>query len=182
MDISNGEGLGVSLFVQGCDFHCKNCFNKETWDFSKGKPFTNTELIQILDYLNNPHMKRLTILGGEPLHEKNVSTVCKICEIVKIMYPDIKIWIYTGFTWEEASRVNGFIEENGKTIWSSPVIRRCFSSVDVLVDGRYMDELKDFNYKWAGSTNQRIIDVQESLSTFGEVVLYGKDNSYCKSN
>lgn len=149
MDISNGEGLGVSLFVQGCDFHCKNCFNKETWDFEGGEEFTFGVFVKLINYLNNPHIKRLSILGGEPLHYKNFNQVKKICEVVKSIFPDIKIWVYTGCKFENILKD----------------VRYCgiLSYIDVLVDGEYVDELKDFNYKWAGSTNQRVIDAPKSF-------------------
>lgn len=171
MDISNGEGLGVSLFVQGCDFHCKNCFNKETWDFDKGKEFTFEVFMKLIKYLSNPHIKRFTILGGEPFHIRNRWEVLTICEIVKHLYPKIKIWVYTGYTMEELGlssnnkSIDGLLEKLNREC------REMLKDIDIIVDGRYVDELKDFNYKWAGSTNQRVIDVRKSMLE-NNIILY----------
>lgn len=177
MDISNGEGLGVSLFVQGCDFHCKNCFNNETWDFNKGKEFTPAVFVELLKYLGNPHVKRFTILGGEPFHLRNRWDVLRICEVVKDIYPEIKIWVYTGYTMEElglcsdSEPIDPFWAELSREYREMQMLK----DIDVIVDGRYIDELQDFNYKWAGSTNQRVIDVPNSIQ-YEEIVLYEKNS------
>ena len=145
MDISNGEGLGVALFVQGCHFHCKNCFNKE-------RPLTN------------PQYTRLSILGGEPLAKENRDGVSAICKFVKEFMPDKKIWLYTG---NKAEDIGLDLAEFSRRRRTSHLMYDCrleiLPYIDVLVDGQYVDELKDMSYPWAGSTNQRVVDVQKSL-------------------
>lgn len=166
MDISNGEGLGVALFVQGCHFHCKNCFNKETWDFDGGKEMTFKEIDELLQQLSNPQYTRLSILGGEPLATENIDCVFTLCKFVKQFMPEKQIWLYTGYTMEDAGAFN-FPDVDYDHIQRYTVL----CHVDVLVDGQYVDELKDMSYPWAGSTNQRVIDVQKSLEK-NEVVLW----------
>lgn len=172
MDISNGEGLGVALFVQGCHFHCKNCFNKETWDFNGGKELTTWDVLELLRPLTNPQYTRLSILGGEPLAKENLSGVSAICKFVKEFMPSKKIWLYTGNKAED-------IGLDLHCLNSNPLANYCRKEIlpyiDVLVDGQYVDELKDMSYPWAGSTNQRVIDVQKSLER--NVVILWKDTS-----
>ncbi|MDV3426316.1 MAG: anaerobic ribonucleoside-triphosphate reductase activating protein, partial [Bacillota bacterium] len=101
MDISNGEGIGVSLFTQGCPFHCKNCFNKETWDYDKGKEWTKQTEDMFLKLINNPHIVRVSFLGGEPLYCKNLDKIVDLCTKIKNTYPDKKIWLYSGYKFED---------------------------------------------------------------------------------
>ena len=102
MDISNGEGIGVALFVQGCHFHCPNCFNSETWDFHGGKEWTDEIADKFLDLADKPHIKRISILGGEPLAEENVGAVWELLNKIRSRFGNSKkIWLYTGYTWEE---------------------------------------------------------------------------------
>ena len=175
MDISNGEGIGVSLFVQGCDFHCKNCFNSETWEFSKGQEWNDKTKNQFLKLIETPFIQRVSILGGEPLHPKNVQNVLKIVDEIRVSYPTKNIWLYTGYTWEEI-----WIKDNIKTDdkvkdmrekairnLRRQVVRMC----DVLIDGRYVDELRDVSLHWRGSSNQRVINVQETLKQ-NQIVLW----------
>lgn len=168
MDISNGEGLGVALFVQGCHFHCKNCFNKETWDFNGGKEMTMWDVLELLRPLTNPQYTRLSILGGEPLTKENIEGVSAICRFVREFIPGKKIWVYTGNKAEDIGLDLHYLN-------SDPLANYCrkeiFPYIDILVDGQYMDKLKDMSYLWAGSTNQRVIDVQKSLEK-DEVVLW----------
>lgn len=164
MDISNGEGLGVALFVQGCHFHCKNCFNKETWDFDGGKELTTWDVLELLRPLTNPQYTRLSILGGEPLAKENRDGVSAICKFVKEFMPDKKIWLYTG---NKAEDIGLDLAEFSRRRRTSNLMYDCrleiLPYIDVLVDGQYVDELKDMSYPWAGSTNQRVVDVQKSL-------------------
>lgn len=168
MDISNGEGLGVALFVQGCYFHCKNCFNKETWDFNGGNELTFKEIEELLHHLSKPQYTRLSILGGEPLTKENITGVSAICRFVKEFIPGKKIWVYTGNKAEDIGLDLYYLN-------SDPLANYCrkeiFPYIDILVDGQYVDELKDMSYPWAGSTNQRVIDVQKSLEK-DEMVLW----------
>lgn len=171
MDISNGEGIGVSLFVQGCDFHCKNCFNSETWEFSKGQEWNEKTKNQFLKLVEKPFIQRATILGGEPLHPKNVQNVLKIVDEMRVSFPSKNIWIYTGYTWEQI--MNPVVTDN-LDIERDNILnmrKEVVSMADVLVDGRYVDELRDVTLHWCGSSNQRVINVQESLKQ-NKVVLW----------
>lgn len=162
MDISNGEGIGVSLFVQGCDFHCKNCFNSETWEFSKGQEWNDKTKNQFLKLIETPFIQRVSILGGEPLHPKNVQNVLKIVDEIRVSYPTKNMWLYTGYTWEEI--MTPIISDiNSKQLKILQMRKELVSKCDVLIDGRYVDELRDVSLHWRGSSNQRVINVQETL-------------------
>lgn len=167
MDISNGEGIGVSLFVQGCNFHCKNCFNSETWEFSKGQEWNDKTKNQFLKLIETPFIQRVSILGGEPLHPKNVQNVLKIVDEIRVSYPNKNIWLYTGYTWEEIWIKDKVITDDRIKDMRQKAIknlrRQVVSMCDVLIDGRYIDELRDVSLHWRGSSNQRIINVQETL-------------------
>lgn len=148
MDISNGSGIGVSLFVSGCNFHCKNCFNKETWDFNAGEPFTSEVEEKFLDLADKPYIERISILGGEPLAVQNIETVKSLLRHIRARFgEEKKVWLYTGNTFSDVySR--------------SPAL---LALVDVLVDGRFEDDKKDLSLHFRGSSNQRVIDVVETL-------------------
>lgn len=146
MDISNGPGVRVSVFMQGCAFHCKNCFNKETWDFEAGKEFNQDTIDEVLNLCKEDYIKGLSILGGEPMHPKNIEGTTKLAKAFKEKYPNKNVWVWSGFKFDE--------ELKDKEV---------LNYVDVLVDGKYEDDLHDFTLKWRGSSNQRVIDVQESL-------------------
>ncbi|WP_242883049.1 anaerobic ribonucleoside-triphosphate reductase activating protein [Lacrimispora sphenoides] len=173
LDISNGEGVGVSLFVQGCHFHCENCFNQSTWDFNGGKEWTEDNENKFFKLIDRPHIKRVSILGGEPLADENTSEVLKICKQIRLLFGNTKtIWLYTGYSWNEVfDKVGCIYQQNFSTdkIIRREIIKHC----DVLVDGRYLDELKDQSYPYAGSTNQRVIDVTKSLQR-SQIVLWNK--------
>lgn len=175
MDISNGDGIGVSIFVQGCDFHCQNCFNSETWEFSKGQEWNDKTKNQFLKLIETPFIQRVSIIGGEPLHPKNVQNVLKIVDEIRVSYPAKNIWLYTGYTWEEiwikdniktGDKVKDMREKSIKNL-RRQVVRMC----DVLIDGRYVDELRDISLHWRGSSNQRVINVQETLKQ-NQIVLW----------
>lgn len=151
LDVSNGEGLGVSLFVSGCPFHCKNCFNSEAWDYEYGNEWTPEVEDKFMSLLKNKHINRVSFLGGEPLADNNVKTVLHIMTRVKREFPHLKVWTYTGYTLEDILK-----EQNPHRIG-------VVSIADVLVDGKYVDELRDLNLKFRGSSNQRVIDVRKSL-------------------
>ena len=144
MDISNGPGVRVSIFMQGCSFHCKNCFNQETWDFEGGQEFTDDTINQVLELCNKPEVKGLSILGGEPMHPTNIEGTTKLAKAFKEKYPEKTIWTWTGFKYEDIKD------------------KDVFNYIDVLVDGQYKDELHDPTLKWKGSSNQRVIDIKES--------------------
>lgn len=150
MDISNGEGVRVSLFVQGCSFHCKNCFNPETWDFNKGKEFTTAEIQKIIELADKDYIAGLSILGGEPLHNNNVDEVFRIVATFKEKFPNKDIWLWTGFKFEDAIK-----DSKRKSI---------LCNIDVLIDGQFEEDKKDLTLKWRGSSNQRVIDCKKSLA------------------
>lgn len=138
MDISNGRGIGVALFVQGCHFHCKNCFNQTTWNFQEGKPWTREIENRFFYLVSRPYIERVSFLGGEPLADENYDTIVKLAKSID----NKKKWCYTGYTLEE-------LKTNGK--------EEILKYIDVLVDGRYVDELRDLNLEFRGSSNQRIL-------------------------
>ena len=162
MDISNGEGIGVSLFVQGCDFHCKNCFNSETWEFSKGQEWNDKTKNQFLKLIETPFIQRVSILGGDPLHPKNVQNVLEIVDEIRVSYPTKNIWLYTGYTWEQIMHPV-ITDINSEQLKMLQMRKELVSKCNVLIDGRYVDELRDISLHWRGSSNQRVINVQETL-------------------
>ena len=169
MDISNGEGVGVSLFVQGCHFHCYSCFNQETWDFNGGKEWTENIKNKFMKLIDHPYISRISFLGGEPLADENVKTVFKIIEEIRSMYPDKKIWLYTGYVWEYIFRgTSSFISKDSATNFKR---RETIKLCDVVVDGQFINSQKDMNLRFKGSSNQRVIDVQESLGEH-KIILY----------
>ena len=146
MDISNGPGVRVSIFMQGCTFNCKNCFNPETHDFNSGKEFNDEVINRVLELCDNENIKGLSILGGEPMHPKNIDGTTKLTEMFKKRFPNKDIWIWTGFLFD-------------RDLKDKDVLK----NIDVLVDGQYVEELHNPTLKWRGSSNQRVIDVQKSL-------------------
>lgn len=162
LDISNGENIGVSLFVQGCHFHCKNCFNSETWSFEGGYSWTEKSIKDFLNLVNRPYIKRVSILGGEPLTPRNIEEIFHLISTIRKLFPAKIIWLYTGFTWEQIMN-----STNSDDILRKEIILQC----DVVVDGEYIDELRDITLKWRGSSNQRVIDVKKSIEK-GEVILW----------
>ena len=196
MDISNGEGVGVALFVQGCPFnpHCYNCFNPDTWDFNGGKEWTPEIKEKFLELIDRPYIKRVSILGGEPLADKNLDDVLdlvteinkkynfqkvdpanplksRVSEVenadkIRLLSGRKNIWLYSGFRWED------FFDT---PIWKVSEInnnakrKQIISLCDVMVDGRYIDSQRDISLKWRGSSNQRVINIPKSLKQ-GKVI------------
>lgn len=175
MDISNGEGVGVSLFVQGCPFHCKNCFNSDTWDFNGGKEWAEEIKDKFMKLIDRPYIKRVSFLGGECLADQNLDEVLKLVKQIRNSYPDKTIWLYTGFEWNSLmSKIcqPTFPDKDFERIIEIHKKRKeIISNVDVLVDGEYIDEQKDLSLKFRGSKNQRVIDVKQSLAQ-NKVILY----------
>ena len=153
MDISNGPGVRVSIFMQGCAFNCKNCFNPETHDFKGGKEFTDETINRVLELCNNENVEGLSILGGEPMHPNNIEGTTKLVKAFKEKYPNKNLWVWSGFEFDK--------DLKGKEV---------LNYIDVLIDGVYKDELHDPTLKWRGSSNQRVIDVQKSIKE-GKVVM-----------
>ncbi len=164
-DIANGVGVRVSLFVSGCTHHCKNCFNKETWDFDYGEEFTPQTTQQILDYLKPDFVNGLSLLGGEPFEVQNQAELIKLLRKVKSEYPNKDIWCYTGYLFDKEL----LTESRARCEYTDEML----SYIDILVDGRYVEEKKDISLQFRGSSNQRIIDVKQSLQN-GKIVLWDK--------
>ncbi len=158
-DIANGQGVRISLFVSGCTHRCKNCFNEVAWDFSYGNLFDEEIQEKILSELASDYIAGVSLLGGEPLEPSNQEALYPFIQEVKRRYPQKTIWCYTGFVFDEQ---NGVLKETHK---NTPYTKKLISMFDVLVDGPYIEELKDIRLKFRGSSNQRVIDVQESLKT-----------------
>ncbi len=161
-DIANGEGVRTSLFVSGCTHHCKNCFNKETWDFNYGKLFDEEIQNKILNSLKPDHINGLTILGGEPMEPANQKGLIEFVKKVKSTYPNKTIWCYSGYLFDK--------ELLSPSRAQCPWTKELLSYIDILVDGEFVEDLKDITLRFKGSSNQRIIDVQKSLQT-NQVVL-----------
>lgn len=170
-DVSNGDGIGVSLFVQGCQFRCPNCFNKDTWDFNDGKEWTQEINDEFIKLVSRPYIKRVSVLGGEPLADENLDGVLNLVNKIRILFPNKTIWIYSGYTWEQIMSpvvTDDFNLQRDEIIHKR---REIISKCDILVDGRYIDSQRDITLKWRGSSNQRVINIQESLKK-DEIVLW----------
>jgi anaerobic ribonucleoside-triphosphate reductase activating protein len=153
MDIADGPGVRVSIFLQGCTFNCKNCFNPETHDFKGGQEFTDETIEEVLNLCDKEFITGLSILGGEPMHPLNIKGTIKLAKAFKERYPEKTIWSWSGF------------------LIDNIVDKEILNYLDVLVDGQYVDELHNPTLKWCGSENQRVIDVKKTLKK-GEVVLF----------
>ncbi len=162
-DIANGEGVRVSLFVSGCTHHCEGCFNPETWNFSYGKEFTEETEKELLNALSPDFINGLTLLGGEPFEPQNQRVLISFLKKVKEQFPQKSIWCYTGYLFDEE-----LLKDSRARC---EVTDEMLGMIDVLVDGKFMQELKNITLKFRGSENQRIIDVQKSLET-NTIVLY----------
>ncbi len=149
--IANGEGIRVVLWISGCSLHCKGCHNPETWSLHSGKPFDEEAKKELFEALDKPYIQGITFSGGHPFENYNRSTVYCLVKEIKEKFPKKDIWLYTGYTWEEIFEKD--IRE----------IQRTLCWIDVLVDGKYIDEQRDITLKWRGSKNQRVIDVKASL-------------------
>lgn len=160
MDISDGEGIRVALYVSGCKFHCLNCYNKDQQDFTYGHPYTQKTEEQILSYLSKPYIAGLSLLGGDPLwqNEDGLASLAGLVKKAKSMGKTV--WLWSGFTWEQVFPNIVTDEFNTHRVMQQALIQLC----DVWVDGPYIDDLRDLRLKWRGSSNQRVIDVQQSLN------------------
>ena len=161
-DQNNGDGLRIVLWVAGCEHHCTNCQNQQTWSPQSGIPFDKNAMNEILNELKKDYISGITFSGGDPLHPKNVQNVLKIVDEIRVSYPTKNIWLYTGYTWEEI--MTPIISDiNSKQLKILQMRKELVSKCDVLIDGRYVDELRDVSLHWRGSSNQRVINVQETL-------------------
>ena len=164
MDISNGIGIGASVFLSGCHFHCKNCHNLGLWDFNSGNEYTNDAKNKILKTIQPKWVERFSILGGEPLETINLKELLALIENIEVLRPDIKIWIYTGYTYEQLQER---IKKNKDDYYLEPILRLA----DVLVDGPFIQEKKDLTLAFKGSSNQRVIDLQKTHAANDIVLL-----------
>lgn len=152
-DIADGPGVRVTLFVSGCRHHCKGCFNAETWDFHYGNPYTEKTEKEILDALNHPYIAGLTLLGGEPFEPENQRELVKLLKKVREMYPKKNIWSYSGYVYDKDLIPGGSAY--------TEVTDEMLSYIDVLVDGPFVEDLKDITLQFRGSSNQRILNLRE---------------------
>ena len=155
IDVANGEGVRVSVFVSGCNHHCKGCFNECAWDFNYGNKFTEKQEEEVLQDLDHDYISGLTLLGGEPLEPANQEGLLPLVKKAKEKFPDKKIWCYTGFDFEK--------DVVGKMAKQSDTTKELLKYIDVVVDGKFKEDKKDLKLKFRGSSNQRILDVKESL-------------------
>lgn len=163
-DMRNGTGLRVTLFVSGCNHHCDECQNEQTWDSYSGIPFDEWAEAEIFEQLSKDYISGITFSGGDPMHENNLEDVLKILNKIHILYKNSKtIWLYTGFKWEQIMYPVVTDDLNPRRDRIISLRRQILENCDVIVDGRFVKELADINYPWAGSTNQRVIDVKKSL-------------------
>ena len=153
VDIANGPGIRVSVFVSGCKRACKGCFNKEAWNFEHGEKFSWETIHEVERLLNQPHVEGLSILGGDPFEPENRLEVEALCGYVRCNIPEKSIWMWSGYSWEDVKDLS------------------IMKYVDVLVDGPFVESMKDLSLPYSGSSNQRVIDVQKSLAV-GEVILF----------
>ena len=157
-DIANGPGVRVSLFVSGCRNRCKGCFQPETWNFEYGKPYTINTRQKIVNLMKQDHISGLSILGGDPFEPENLYRVTDLCIEIRERYPEKTIWVYTGYQYEDLKNLE------------------IMEHIDVLVDGPFIEDLKDISLQFRGSSNQRIIDVKETRKR-GEIVLWDSSKS-----
>lgn len=162
-DIANGEGVRVSLFVSGCTHHCSGCFNQETWAFDYGRKYTDETQKEILDALSPSHINGLSLLGGEPFEPQNQKVLINLLRNVKAMYPQKTVWCYSGYLFDR----DLLSESRARCEYTDEML----SMIDILVDGRFVETLKDIRLVFKGSTNQRIIDVKKS-KVAGKIILW----------
>lgn len=171
IDVQDGTGVRVSLYVSGCHFHCKGCHNQEAWDFKYGKEYTEETEKYIMDLLDHDYISGLSLLGGEPLEPQNQKVLADLVKKVKEKYPDKDIWCYTGYDFEK-----NVLDEMYKKFDFTP---KFLKNVDVIVDGQFIEEKKMIDLKFRGSTNQRKVDVKESLRKNKLVQLkFGDESRY----
>lgn len=160
-DTNDGEGVRCTLFISGCSMCCPDCWNKQTWDYKYGKEYTQEFEDQLLKDLANPYVKGLSLLGGNPTERKNIRQVIKLCQRVKFELPEKDIWCWSGHTFQELK--NNLLQA------------QCLDYIDILIDGKFIKELYEPDLLFRGSLNQRIIDVQKSLTT-NKICLYLEGN------
>lgn len=157
MDISDGEGIGVAIYTQGCSQHCKGCHNPETWSMEDGFEYTEEYKQILLDLINSPHINHFSILGGEPFLSRNLDDLTKLCKDIKTLYPNKKIWCWTGYHWND--------------IYQKQELQELFQYIDILVTEPFEIDKRDITLKWRGSSNQMVIDLQKTIEQ-DKLILY----------
>ena len=168
-DIANGEGVRVSLFVSGCTNRCPHCFQPQTWDFNYGQPFTTETEERILALLSPSYINGLSLLGGEPFEPENQRVLLPFVRRVRAAYPEKNIWAFTGFTYEELLTPDSHP--------NCEATEELLSLLDVLVDGRYMEELRDISLRFRGSSNQRLLDLKATRRSGTPCLLLDREKS-----
>lgn len=168
-DIANGPGLSTSIFFSGCEHHCKNCFNSELWDFNVGEEFNREFYTTKIKPTINEHIDHLSILGGEPFHPQNLAATAQLVNWFKQDFPNKTIWIWTGYEYEEFIKLFDIQTNNYR--FKRLMQFYILTNIDVLVDGRFIEEQKDLTLKWCGSKNQRVIDMPKTIQQ-RKIVLY----------
>ena len=170
--IANGEGIRVVLWVSGCSLYCRGCHNPETWSLNSGKLFNEEAKRELFETLNKPYIQGVTFSGGHPLENENLETIYLLIKEIQEKFPTKDIWLYTGYTFEQIFPLITTNDFNLKRAYKQGIVEMC----DVVVDGQYIEELRDITLKWRGSSNQRVIDVKKTLKQ-GEIVLWaGSEN------
>ena len=167
-DVANGPGVRVSLFVSGCTHRCKGCFNEEAWDFSYGEEFSEKEADRIIEALKPDYIKGFSLLGGEPFEPVNQKELAPLLERIKEAYPDKTIWCYSGYTLE-ADLLSG-------RLCDFSITKRMLDCIDILVDGKFVEEKKNLQLRFKGSENQRIINLKKTLSENKTILWEGENN------
>lgn len=171
-DQNNGDGLRVVLWLSGCSHHCYHCQNPQTWDANSGIPFDKAAKEELFYELDQKYISGLTLTGGDPLYEENLNDVLKLVSEIRHVFPTKTIWIYTGYQWSDIFDEDIYLSKNLPELKRRNIVKQC----DILVDGRYVESQRDLTLKWRGSSNQRVIDIKESLKV-GDIVLYDNDGS-----
>ena len=166
-DMNNGDGLRVVLWLSGCSHHCFNCQNHQTWDINSGIPFDESAKEELFRELGKDYISGLTLSGGDPLHEANLDGVLDLVNEIRLLFPNKSIWVYSGYRWSEIFNDEVFLTKDCADWKRREIVKQC----TVMVDGRYIDSQRNPSKKWAGSDNQHVIDIQQSLQK-GEVVLW----------
>ena len=170
LDVANGPGVRVTLFVSGCTNHCEGCFQPQTWDFNFGRPFTDLVMQEILEALSLPYVAGFTLLGGEPMEPANQPSVLSILQQVRKAFPKKSIWLFSGFTFEKLLKPGEYP--------NTPAVSAILNHLDVLVDGPFILARKDLMLRFRGSNNQRLLDVPASLEA-GTPVLWTDGYTRC---
>ena len=166
-DMNNGDGLRVVLWLSGCSHHCFNCQNPQTWDVNSGIPFDESAKEELFRELGKDYISGLTLSGGDPLHEVNLDDVLDLVNEIRLSFPNKTIWIYSGYQWSEIFNDGVYLTRDCAGWKRREIVKKC----DVMIDGKYIDSLRDPQLKWKGSSNQHVINIGKSMLK-GEIVLW----------